>query len=140
MRDLATAMHEAAHLTVGIALGLRPKRAVLEYQPGWTWGGGVWFDGRSGAIEAWALMYAAGVAWERQARGHIRNASGDLRRLREVHVHTRTCLRALEIAAGAILYTYGGRHARLTQALIDRDLTGVELARVARGGRLGAEE
>lgn len=133
MRDLRTAMHEAAHLVVGCALGLRVKRAVLEQQPGWTWAGGVWFDGRAGAIEAWAIMYAAGVAFERSARGHARNASGDLRMLREIHVRGAGRVRALETAARAILQARAEIHTRVTCALVERDLSGWDVARMARG-------
>jgi len=135
-RPLDVAQHEAAHVVVGVALGLRVRLAQLDPpRPGWTRSGGVWFDGRSGTTEAWGLMLAAGVAWERALRGHARGAAGDLAVLRSMHVHTAPRVRALELAAAALLAGLGPAHARVTRALLERDLSGADIAALAAGAR-----
>lgn len=135
-RSLDVAQHEAAHIVVGAALGMRMRRAVLEARPGWTWSGGVWFDGRASTTEAWGLMLAAGVAWEFATAGHARGARGDLAVLRSMGVGTRDRVRALATASAALLAGLGPAHARVTRALLERDLTGQDIARLARGERL----
>jgi hypothetical protein len=140
-RDVEVAQHEAAHVVVGVALGLRVKRAELDPpRAGWSRSGGVWFDGRAGTTEAWGLMLAAGVAWETALRGHARGASGDLAVLRHMHVHTRDRVRALSTAAAALLAGLGPEHARVTRALLERDLTGRDVEALARGERIGKDE
>ena len=132
MRCLPTAQHEAAHIVVGCALGLRVTRATLEQIPGYEWSGIVWFDGRAGALEAWALMFAAGVAWEKAAGEHPYGASGDASQLRSMG-YTKKRSQALVIASAAMLANLGPVHARVTRALIERDLDGRDLATLASG-------
>lgn len=139
-RDPRTAGHEASHIVVGVALGLQLKRAVVELVPGFEWSGGVWFDGRHGAIEAWGIMYAAGVAWERRKTGHVRGASGDLALLRSIHVRSRSALYALETAAWALVLDRAFIHSAVTEALISRDLNGKDIAALARGERITDDE
>lgn len=139
-RPLNVAQHEAAHIVVGVALGMRMRRAVLEAEPGWTWSGGVWFDGRSSTTEAWGLMLAAGCAWELATAGHMRGARGDLAVLRSMGVHTRPRVRALATASGAMLAGLGVAHARVTRALVERDLSGRDVVALARGERLSDGE
>lgn len=136
MRRVADAGHEAAHIVVGSALGMRMRKAVLEVKPGWEPSGGVWFDGRCGTTEAWGLMLAAGVAWELVLVGNSRYASGDISLLRAMGVDTRDRVRALSTAAAAMLTGLGPVHARVTRALVDHDLTGAEIAAIGRGERL----
>lgn len=142
-RCLAGAQHEAAHVVVGVALGMRMRRAVLE-PPGagrtWTWSGGVWFDGRASTTEAWGLMLAAGVAWEWAVAGHARFARGDLALLRSMGVGTRDRVRALATASGAMLAGLGAAHARVTRALLERDLGPDDIAALARGERPSADD
>jgi hypothetical protein len=135
-RDLATAQHEAAHIAVGGALGMRMRKAVVEYTPGWDWSGGAWFDGRYGTNEAWALMLAAGIAWERAASKSMHGARGDVALLRGMGFDTPQRVQVLVLAAGAMLAGRGVIHARVTRALIERDLDGHDFAALARGGRL----
>lgn len=139
-RSLTVAQHEAAHIVVGTALGMRMRRAVLEAEPGWSWSGGVWFDGRASTTEAWGLMLAAGVAWEWATVGHARGAIGDLAVLRSMGVPTRARVRALATASGAMLAGLGAVHARVTRALLARDLAGADVAALARGERLSDAE
>jgi hypothetical protein len=139
-RPLDVAQHEAAHIVVGTALGMRLRRAVLEQVPGWEWSGGVWFDGRASTTEAWGLMLAAGVAWEWATVGHARGARGDLAVLRSMGVPTRDRVRALATASGAMLAALGAAHARVTRALLARDLTGADIAALARGERIETNE
>jgi hypothetical protein len=134
-RDLATAQHEAAHIVVGAALGMHMRRAVLEHAPGWDWSGSAWFDGRYGTNEAWALMLAAGIAWERAASRSMHGARGDLALLRGMGFNTRQRVRVLCLAAGAMLAGRGGIHARVTRALLDRDLDGSDFVALAHGQR-----
>lgn len=135
IRDHATAAHEAAHVVVGVACGLRLKRGVVgsahadretRALDGYT------HFYKGGPPEGWALMYAAGVAWDRVMREHPVHASRDYRLL-------RTCTwgsRGAEVvirAATALLAGLRREHARVTRALLERDVTGADLAALARG-------
>lgn len=136
-RDLETAQHEAAHLVVGVALGLRLRRAVVEPapRPDWTAPGYCWFPVRGYTLRkrsALALMYAAGMAWE---AGFGRPSITDARLCRQL-VTSRQDVYALEKAARAMLIELAPVHKQVTRALLDRDLTGVDVARLARGERL----
>jgi hypothetical protein len=132
-RDLDTAQHEAAHVVVGVALGLRVSEVTIDGPRGDAWG----WEGRRrrGWREAWALMYAAGVAWERaHPTGDPWAARHDLaavKRLSSGRAGAEACI----TAAGALLATLGTAHRRVTLALLDRDLTGADVAAIARGER-----
>jgi hypothetical protein len=142
MRELDTAQHEAAHLVVGVALGLRLRRAVIEAPParGWTAPGYCWFYDETGKIQAEALMFAAGIAWERAlGHGDATDASEDEKACRAL-LATDHDLRACVRAAGAMLATLAPIHTRVTRALLARDLSSRDLARIARGERLDREE
>lgn len=137
MRDFGTAQHEAAHLVVGVALDLKVRSVVIEKaRPGWTSGGYCWFFDSAKKTYADALMFAAGVAWE-NALGHgdPTDAAEDARACRllvgSAHDY-KTCVRA----AAAMLTVLAPAHTRLTRALLDRDLTGRDVALLARGERL----
>jgi hypothetical protein len=113
------AQHEAAHVVVGVALGLVLRRATIKSDGDWL--GFVLFD--SGAREAELIMYAAVVAWERRTGGDLVYAQGDLEILRGTfRVRGNARLVALERAAWAILETRSALHARVTRALLERDL------------------
>ncbi len=137
-RPLATAQHEAAHVVVGCALGLRLARAALapapELEPNED--GAAWFAVAPRHRQAWALTVAAGIAWERAATGerHPHAASGDARLLRRL-VRGRHARAALVRAAGAMLATLAPVHARVTRALLERDLGPADVAALARGER-----
>ncbi len=86
------------------------------------------------------MMFAAGVAWEQAMGADWRiHASGDLAELRSWGVRTRLAVDALAVAAGAILTARARAHARVTRALVERDLTGKDLSHLIHGGRLHAE-
>lgn len=126
MNLLAVAHHEAAHVVVGLALGLRLRRVVAgvhEVADGTLAQGYTQFDGRFGSVEAWAIMYAAGSAWEKR-NGDPGYAWADVARLRERGVKSAAAIAALEHAAWCILMRAADAHARITRALHDeRELT-----------------
>jgi hypothetical protein len=131
-RDLQTAQHEAAHVVVGVALGLRVKRAALgervHGRPSWV--GYTLVTGH--CRTSWALTLAAGIAWD-QGVGDDTSA-GDLAILRRLGYRGRA-VDALARAAGALLETRGAAHARVTRALLERDLGAADIAAIARGER-----
>lgn len=137
-RCLEAAQHEAAHLVVGVSLGLRLRCAGVEPAPGpdWTAPGYCWFALQGYTLRkrsALALMYAAGIAWE---AGFDRPSLVDAQLCRKL-VTSRQDVYALEKAARAMLIGLSPIHARVTRALLDRDLTAADVARLARGERLG---
>ena len=85
--------------------------------------------------EADLIMSAAGLAWERHC-GDIEHAHGDLAYLRRNRVRGNSRVRVLETAAWAVLYERSAAHARVTRALLERDLNGRDVGLLARGERL----
>jgi hypothetical protein len=83
--------------------------------------------------EAGLLMTAAGVAWERRC-GHLRHAAYDIADLRRAGVKGNARIRVLETAAWSLLCTRAGVHARVTRALVERDLTAADVRRLVRPG------
>src|SRR6478609_9003025 len=117
---LVTAQHEAAHIVVGVALGLRLHSASIT--PADDYYGFVWFPW-GGTKLADSLTLAAGVAWERaigSTQGYERDDLAQLRQLQRSASGVRAAVRA----AGAMLSSLGPVHARVTRALLERDLTG----------------
>jgi hypothetical protein len=121
--DPRTAEHEAAHLVVGCALGLKLRRATV--LPGTTdpkLDGYAWFHGPMRAHAAFGVMYAAGIYWESRAGGDPEDARYD-------KVHARACfksaadVRTAARLAGEILTARRGVLARVARELLDRDLT-----------------
>lgn len=132
-RKLADAQHEAAHVVVGLALGLRLSRVTLgeqTFKAGPYVGETVWY-GSPWPREAGLLMTAAGVAWERRC-GDLKHAAYDLADLRRAGVKGNARIRVLETAAWSILAGRAGAHARVTRALLERDLTGADVLGLAR--------
>lgn len=134
MRDLETAQHEAAHVVVGVAVGLQLLRAAVQPPPrkDWTAPGYCWFRGDRKRPVAEATMLAAGVAWER-AIGNTdpEDSSLDLAACIELvgPADAETCVRT----ARAILTELAPVHSRVTRALLDRDLTLRDAVRMRRG-------
>lgn len=135
VRALDVAQHEAAHVVVGVALGLRLRRAVV----GSHWDAGEWLLGYAWFAaddvthrEALSLMYAAGIAWDRSLRIHARSSSGDAAALREL-VPGRHGRAAVVRAASALLGALTPEHARVTRALLEGDITGRDIARMCEG-------
>lgn len=138
-RPLDVAQHEAAHVVVGVALGLSLCRAVLEQTNlgnGWVRYGYVWFDWR-GPAEGIAMAAAAGIAWD-YASGVEPYAHGDRQVMRHVSIRPRG-IPVYVRAAGAILAQLGAIHGKVTRALLDHDLTGAHVQALARGERLSAD-
>jgi hypothetical protein len=132
-RELDDAQHEAAHVVVGVALGLRLRRVWLgkEKVGRYLYTGCAEWEPRPWPAEAHRIMTAAGVAWERRG-GDLEHAAGDLAWLRKEHV-VGARLVAVERAAWALLETRMGLHTRVARALLERDLTGADVSRMARG-------
>jgi hypothetical protein len=132
-RLFTDAQHEAAHVVVGVALGLRLIRVSLgEEKVGrHTYIGTTEWHPRPWPAEAQRIMSAAGVAWERRG-GDLAHAAGDLAMLRRERV-VGSRLVAVERAAWAVLETRMGLHTRVARALLEHDLTGRDVSRMARG-------
>lgn len=143
MRRFEVAQHEAAHVVVGLAVGLRVRRAVLHETPNhgtWSEYGAVWFNDRHATPTQLAIAIAAGRAWDRLVaapppRGMVWvDGDGDL--LRKMN-YTRNEIEALTTAAAAILAGRMTTHRRVSDALHEHDLTRHDLERLATGERLG---
>lgn len=133
VRDLETAQHEAAHVVVGCACGLRLRRALI----GETREGRITYLGyaqfrRGGPPQGWVNMYAAGVAWDRIVGTDEVHSSIDMRLLR-TFVHGRRDAEVAIRTATAMLAGLGREHARVTRALLERDITGADIAAICRG-------
>ncbi len=135
-RKLSDAQHEAAHIVVGMALGLRFRRAWLGAKKigrftylGWTeWEPRPWYR------EANLLMTAAGLAWERHC-GDLIHARSDTAELRRAGIRGNARVAILERAAWALLAERHALHARITRALLEGDLTAADVRALARGER-----
>src|SRR4051812_3201216 len=124
---LHTAQHEAAHVVVGVALGLRLHHATIRPRQGMA-GNPTFYEGKRRRASL-GIMLAAGKTGGRAPPN--RGGDGDARGLRSMRF-TRTESRALERAAAAILATRGAAHARVTRALMAGDVGPSHVARLAR--------
>lgn len=136
-RSYTVAQHEAAHLVIGVRLGLKLREAVLGEEPfpgrpGWLRLGYVWFERGPRKTTARALTYAAGVAWDR-SRGHaVPERVGDMQLLRQC-VRSVHDVESTVAAATAMLSDLREAHELCTRALLERDLRGADVAALARG-------
>lgn len=134
VRDLVTAQHEAAHAVVGWRLGLRLRYARLgpaRSEPDLL--GVVLFSHLRGDDVATALMMAAGIAWDRMLRFHPAYSRIDAAELRKL-TRGRKSYEACITAAMAMLAGLTQEHARVTRALLERDIVGAAaLDAVCRG-------
>lgn len=127
---LAAAQHEAAHVVVGLALGMKLREATIDpsaamlREHGRSFVAFTWFP--DGSRLETAVMYAAGIAWEREA-GSAVGSWGDRARLRELGFRSKKDQKALARSAWALLSMRAGAHARITRALL-------------RGGRITARD
>lgn len=131
-RDLDVAQHEAAHVVVGVALGLRLRKAVVGRVAHML--GYAWFTNH-GSKTAHAVMYAAGVAWNHALGEHSPADAKLCREQVKTDADVRTCVRL----AGDLLKSRGEAHKRVTLALLQRDLNSRDIAAIARGERLSDE-
>lgn len=136
LRPLDVAQHEAAHVVVGVALGLRLGRAVVgpatlgtEELAGWCWFPAAQSKRRR---ETGAIMYAAGVAWDRSIGAPKASSSIDLRRVREL-ASGKHGVETYVTAAAAILAGRTAAHALVTRALLEHDLGPSHIEAFARG-------
>lgn len=135
-RSLATALHEASHVVVGVALGLRfesahvyPACAASDLE-----GLAVFWSEEPERL-ALAIMYAAGVAYERRAPGGDEStASHDARAVKRI-VRTRHAFETCVTAAGAILESRATALKRVARALLERDLTADDVVTLTHGAR-----
>lgn len=118
MTPFDVAQHEAAHLVVGLALGLKLRHAVLEPETDdRTASGYVWFKANEKTHRsALAIMFAAGAAWD-QALGEA--CPEDLKLCREL-VGSRHDVKTCVKAASQLLASLGPAHARVTKELLEK--------------------
>lgn len=142
IRDLETAQHEAAHVVVGVALGIRLYSAGIgPWKRRGRWpadanaAGHADFLEKRGDNHAQALMLAAGVAWDRMFGYPAWHSSYDWAECRHI-VGGRQSTEACIIAATAMLGGLMREHSVVTRALLVRDLTGEDVARLYRGDDL----
>jgi len=130
------AQHEAAHVVVGCVMGLRFRKATVSRE----WdpierdfiGGATYFDGRYGTHLAWEIMGAAGIAWSKIAGCPWQWHRYDLKELKR-SVRTERGRRAVIRTAAVLLQGLSREHTKVTRALMERDITGKDLAAIARG-------
>jgi len=134
MITLADAQHEAAHIVVGVALGLRLRRAWLgaEKHGIYEYLGMTEWEPRPWPREAGLLMTAAGLAWERHC-GDLIHARSDTSELRRAGVRGNARVRVLERAAWAVLMSRHEIHTRVARALLHGPLTAADIAIMIRG-------
>lgn len=127
------AEHEAAHVVVGLALGLPLKiaRARLERWKGIEIEGFVWFGAPSRRM-AHGITACAGIVWENQPGGSKVGASAD-RAHAAYYLRTAESIRTGCKVASEIIRTRGAILARVARELCDRDLRPAELAEMVVG-------
>jgi len=132
--DLAVAEHEAAHMVVGLALGLRFKRAAVEdfEWRGWQAGGFTWFAGGPRTRLASGVMSCAGIAWESRQGGVPEYADGD-RKLAREWLASMHDVRAATRIANEILTSRKRIHRTLAHRLCEAPLGPRDVARLVRG-------
>ncbi len=128
MIELATAEHEAAHLVVGLALGLKLKRAFVRRADlnGVAVDGLVWFSGFARRKLAQGVMACAGIAYERRIK-RVGFTWYDEKFARECF-SSRSDLETGVRLAREILDCRRRAHTRLAVELCDRDLTARDIA------------
>ncbi len=124
MLDTATAEDEAAHVVVGLALGLKLRKATLAVTPVGRTGislGYAWFaHGRS--YLAHGVMCCAGIAWDRHAGFEPdTSAEGDYAQARQIFGRKSDVETGVRLAR-ELLDSRRRVHARIASELCDRDL------------------
>ena len=127
--DTGTAEHEAAHVVVGLALGLRLRKATIRPQPFGHSGialGLSWFahDRRYLAV---GIMFAAGVAWDRRTGWADETTHTDYELARSTLKRRADVDTAVRLA-GELIDGRRRVHARIASELCDRDLNAADIA------------
>lgn len=131
-RDAHVAEHEAAHLVVGLALGLKLKRAKLEetcIKDGFVEQGYVWFAGGNRRGLALTLMYCAGIAWELKHAADPVAIEHDRKLARKYFISAHDLKVGVRIA-DELLQSRKAAHARVASELCERDLGPADVARL----------
>ena len=131
MIDVTAAEHEAAHLVVGLALGLKLRKATARRSilNGQIVDGHVWFQpGRH--YLAFGIMVCAGIAWERRpevaAQSWPEAIEADYKQAWQIHRFKANIETSVRVAR-EMLDARRRLHARVTSELLDRDLTGRDI-------------
>lgn len=127
MIDWDVVTHEAAHIVVGVQLGLKLREAVVG-KPG-DYAGYAWFPHARG--HEWQLTLAAGIAWERAIHAPPDGFGfswGDYKLLRERCY--RRDIEALATAAAAMLRGCQRAHRLTCEALLDGRITQADIDRL----------
>lgn len=127
------AEHEAAHVVVGLALGLPLKIATVRKD---VWRnieieGFTWFGAPRKRL-AHGVTVCAGIVWEGRPGGSPSGAHGDKRLARE-YLRTPADVATGCAIAAEILRTRQGALQRVARELCDRDLRPAELAEMVVG-------
>lgn len=124
MFDTETAEHEAAHVIVGLALGLKLRKATIEpsvlnghVAAGYSW----FYVGRK--YMAFGIMACAGIAWERRRGRNATAIAGDLEIAQQVWDCRRSEIETGVKLAREIIEGRRRLHARVASELCDRDLS-----------------
>lgn len=127
------AEHEAAHVVVGLALGLKLRKAALGYfdNPQHYLDGFTWFShGRQ--YLAFGVMICAGIAWERREGGNPSNAALDAKQAKQIHIYSANVETSVRLA-DELLRARRAAHARVARELCDRDLGPADVERLVIG-------
>lgn len=130
MLDTATAEHEAAHVVVGLALGLKLRKATIQPTPTGATGimlGYAWFEHAKNYM-AHAIMLCAGVAWERRPGG-LGDSPEDYALAKHALRYKRDVETGVRIA-DELLKARRRAHARVASELCERDLGPADVARL----------
>lgn len=135
IRDLETAQHEAAHVVVGVRLGLRLDIAGIGIwrgdrknprDPGAV-GFVSFYEATRGDLTAQAIMLAAGVAWDRMLGYDPWSSSYDYSETWKI-VRGRKSVEACVTSAMAMLGGLTREHAKITRGLLVRDISEQDLS------------
>lgn len=124
MIDLTTAEHEAAHVVIGVALGLKLRLASAAGHAQNALEGYVAFRG----IEGWGrrrlafgVMYCAGVAYEEREGGDADYSAADMRLARECFSSAADVRTGIRLARD-MMHTRKRALARVASELLERNL------------------
>lgn len=121
--------HEAAHVVVGLVLGL--KLVAARITPGEAWAGHTeWLGGERFAL---ACMFGAGVVWDRMGKEGFSALDAELCRK---HVTTNAAVGTCYRIAKEIILSHRKAHTLVAESLLHAEemiLTGTDVRRLALG-------